>query len=196
MIFCSKCGVQNSETYRFCQQCGADLLPTGAPASAAVAAPVYTAPGVSPYGGFWIRVVATIIDGLVLGVVYVPLCLIFVVPIIHRVILEQQGRIETGPPLWLFAWVPMIWLVVVVGQWLYDALLTSSAWQGTVGKKVLNLRVTDEAGNRISFARATGRHFAKIVSGMILYIGFIMVGFTQRKQGLHDIIAGTLVMKG
>ncbi len=85
--------------------------------------------------------------------------------------------------------------IVMLGTWLYDALLTSSSWQGTVGKRVLGLKVTDEAGNRISFGRATGRFFAMILSGMILYIGFFMIGFTDRKRGLHDMLAGTLVMK-
>jgi uncharacterized RDD family membrane protein YckC len=59
---------------------------------------------------------------------------------------------------------------------------------------VLGLKVTDLEGRRISFLRATARHFAKIVSGMILLIGFIMAGFTERKQALHDMIAGTLVV--
>ena len=55
--------------------------------------------------------------------------------------------------------------------------------------------VTDEAGNRISFGKATGRHFGKILSALILYIGYIMIAFTGKKQGLHDILAGTLVVK-
>jgi uncharacterized RDD family membrane protein YckC len=59
----------------------------------------------------------------------------------------------------------------------------------------LGLKVTDLEGRRISFARATGRHFAKILSGLMFFIGFIMAGFTQRKQALHDMIAGTLVVR-
>ena len=86
-------------------------------------------------------------------------------------------------------------ILVFVGYWLYEALLTSSSWQGTVGKRVLRLKVTDEAGNRIGFGRATGRFFAKLLSQFILWIGFIMVAFTERKRGLHDMMAGTLVMK-
>jgi len=58
---------------------------------------------------------------------------------------------------------------------------------------IFGMKVTDLNGNRISFARATGRHFAKWLSTLILWIGFIMVGFTDRKQGLHDMLAGTLV---
>lgn len=73
--------------------------------------------------------------------------------------------------------------------------MESSAWQATLGKKILGLKVTDLAGNRISFARASGRFFGKILSGMILGIGFLMAGFTERKQALHDILAGCLVLR-
>jgi uncharacterized RDD family membrane protein YckC len=86
-------------------------------------------------------------------------------------------------------------IVFICLNWLYEALLTSSAWQATLGKKILNLRVTDEAGNRISFARASGRYFAKFLSTFLM-IGFIMAAFTDRKRALHDILAGTLVRKG
>jgi uncharacterized RDD family membrane protein YckC len=84
---------------------------------------------------------------------------------------------------------------ILIG-WLYFSLLESSSWQGTVGKKVLGLRVTDMNGNRISFGRATGRYFGMILSSMICFIGFIMVAFTEKKQGLHDMLAGTLILKG
>ena len=78
-------------------------------------------------------------------------------------------------------------------NWLYEALMESSSHQATLGKMIFGLKVTDLEGNRISFARATGRHFAKYASAMILGIGFIMAGFTERKQALHDMLAGTLV---
>lgn len=74
--------------------------------------------------------------------------------------------------------------------------MESSSWQGTLGKKALGLRVTDLEGNRVGFGRATGRYFAKIVSGLILFIGYIMVGFTAKKQGLHDMMVATLVYRG
>jgi len=79
--------------------------------------------------------------------------------------------------------------------WIYEAAMESSSKQATLGKMALGLKVTDEQGGRISFARATGRYFAKIISGMILFIGYIMAGFTARKQALHDMIAGTLVTR-
>ena len=86
-------------------------------------------------------------------------------------------------------------LVAVVVTWLYFALMESSARGATVGKLILGLRVVDDQGARISFLRATGRFFAKIISGIILLIGYIMAAFTDRKRALHDIIAGTLVVK-
>ena len=82
-----------------------------------------------------------------------------------------------------------------VAQWLYFALMESSSKQATLGKMALGIRVTDVNGNRIGFGRATGRHFAKILSGLILGIGFLMAAFTEKKQALHDMIAGTLVVK-
>lgn len=83
----------------------------------------------------------------------------------------------------------------VVIEWLYYALLESSAWQATIGKKTLGLEVTDLAGRRISFARATGRYFGKFISAIIFLIGYIMAGFTEKKQALHDMMAGCLVMR-
>jgi uncharacterized RDD family membrane protein YckC len=83
----------------------------------------------------------------------------------------------------------------LIGGWLYEALMESSAKQATLGKMLLGLMVTDEAGNRISFARASGRHFAKYISSFTLFIGYIMAGFTAKKQALHDMIAGTLVVR-
>jgi uncharacterized RDD family membrane protein YckC len=86
--------------------------------------------------------------------------------------------------------------VSLVFTWLYHALMESSEWQATVGKRLLGLVVTDMAGQRVSFGRATGRHFAKIITNMVpAFIGYIMAGFTERKQALHDMLAGCLVLR-
>jgi uncharacterized RDD family membrane protein YckC len=74
--------------------------------------------------------------------------------------------------------------------------MESSAKQATVGKMALGIIVTDLEGRRLGFGRATGRYFAKILSALILGIGFLMAAFTERKQGLHDMVASTLVVKG
>ncbi len=84
-------------------------------------------------------------------------------------------------------------LVDVVVVWLYFALQESSTEQATVGKRILGIYVTDKEGGRISFALATIRYFSKYLSGLLM-IGFIMAAFTKNKQGLHDLIADTLVL--
>jgi len=202
-IFCSKCGAQNSATVQSCQNCGVTLSSSLAPSQAAAPARAYAAaPPVayappSIYGGFWIRLLAHLIDHVILGAVAAPLFFITVLPSIIR-IAHQAERDQEPSPEMIIAIVSSVFVYIAlafVGQWLYEALLKSSSWQGTIGKRVLRLKVVDEAGNRIGFGRATGRFFAKILSSMFLYIGFIMIGFTERKTGLHDMLAGTKVLK-
>ena len=84
----------------------------------------------------------------------------------------------------------IIWAVIPF----YWAAFESSKWQASPGKMALGIKVTDLNGNRISFARASGRYFAKILSGLTLLVGYFMAAFTARKQALHDIIAGCLVV--
>ena len=134
----------------------------------------------SMYAGFWRRVAAAILDGLIVGVVMVPLTL-------------AVGSGDTYAEASRSTAASSISTVIT---WLYYALMESSAKQATLGKMALGIIVTDLEGRRIGFGKATGRHFAKILSALILGIGFLMVAFTQRKQGLHDILAGTLVIRG
>ena len=86
-------------------------------------------------------------------------------------------------------------LTGIAAGWLYEALLVSSSYQATLGKMALGIVVTDMQGRRISFLRATGRHFGKIVSGMLLMIGYLIQPFTEKRQTLHDIMAGCLVLR-
>jgi uncharacterized RDD family membrane protein YckC len=205
-IFCSKCGAQNSATAQSCQNCGftlsSGLAPSqaAAPARAFAAVPpvAYVAAPAVPYGGFWIRLLAHLIDHLVLGAVAAPLFFIMVLPSIIRIAREAEQNQEPPSPELIVTILSSVFVYIAlafVGQWLYEALLTSSSWQGTIGKRVLRLKVVDEAGNRIGFGRATGRFFAKILSSMFFCIGFIMIGFTERKTGLHDMLAGTRVLR-
>jgi uncharacterized RDD family membrane protein YckC len=132
------------------------------------------------YGGFWIRVLAYIIDGILLTIVYG-----IVARLLGIDIFESDWR----------HYDPMGNLLSLVISWLYFALLESSERGATVGKMAMGLRVVTSDGRRLSFMNATGRYFAKILSAIILFIGFIMVAFTDKKRGLHDMIAGTLVIK-
>jgi len=140
------------------------------------------------YGGFWVRVVAYLIDGILLNVAFGIIGAIIGVPMV-------PGDPAKMDPMELFEHLGRFQLVALVVTWLYFALMESSPRGATIGKMALGLRVVDEQGSRISFLRATGRFFAKFLSSIILLIGYLMVAFTERKRGLHDIIAGTLVVK-
>ena len=132
------------------------------------------------YGGFWIRLVAYIIDAIVLSIVASVLATIFGIPIV------QMDPEHYDPTLNLVSF--------VIG-WLYFALMESSERGATLGKMAMGLRAVTSDGRRLSFMNATGRYFAKIVSALILGIGFLMIAFTDNKRGLHDMIAATLVIK-
>jgi uncharacterized RDD family membrane protein YckC len=131
------------------------------------------------YGGFWLRVVAYIIDAIVLSI---PSAILG--GIVGFSIIYNGSGMAGGTHL-----------ASVVIAWLYFALMESSQRGATLGKMAVGLRVVTDQGRRLSFANATGRYFAKFVSAIILGIGFIMVAFTERKRGLHDMIASTLVVK-
>lgn len=182
-LYCSNCGSPTPSDAAMCARCGA-ILPGPAPVAhlPAVAQP--------RYAGFWIRFVAAFLDGLLVQVVVMPAAFIL------GAVIGAAGLAVSMPD-------PGTELVAMIGgftlgsiaSWLYGAVMESSKKQATFGKMLLGLQVTDEAGQRISFARASGRHFAKYISTVILFIGYIMAGFTERKQALHDMIAGTLVVK-
>lgn len=137
------------------------------------------------YGGFWRRFVALLIDSVIL---WIPLGIVVGVAHLYTIQhLSNGGRfyqLSAGGEL-----------IGLVAGWLYFALQERSSRQATVGKRAMGMQVTDNAGRRISFGRASGRYFAKIISGIILLIGYIMAAFTPRKRALHDMIASTLVRR-
>jgi len=151
------------------------------------------------YAGFWMRFLATIIDGVLLGIINI----IILVPFLGLVGLTVAGHAsdpdmdsaDAGLMVALLSTYLISMLAVAVAGWLYFALMESSSRGATLGKMALGLRVVDLSGNRIGFGRATGRYFGKLVSGAILCIGYIMAGFTQQKQALHDMMAGCLVVR-
>jgi uncharacterized RDD family membrane protein YckC len=139
-----------------------------------------------PYGGFWVRVLAYIIDSIILQ---------FATSILSGMGLGLAIAIGGASETAAIGALSTFYGLAFVANWLYFALMESSRWQGTVGKQALKLVVTDGHGQRIGFGRATGRYFAKFLSVICFLIGFVMVGWSARKQGLHDIVAGTLVQR-
>ena len=201
--FCNKCGTANEASAQFCSRCGAAFNPAAAASTTATPAapaasypvpPVYPVAGVR-YGGFWIRVVATIIDVIVVRVVLFPVKAMFGLGGLAAGGFGMHGYHNPMALPFLIFGGGVLALLTIVASWLYEALMESSSYQATLGKMIFGMKVTDLAGNRIDFVRATGRHFGKFLSGLILCIGFIMVGVTERKQGLHDMLAGTLVRR-
>lgn len=200
-MFCSRCGLKVDEGNRFCQNCGQEVGVAAAAAQNVPLAPAgMSASGPLRYGGFWLRFVAYLIDGVILGIPCGLVVLVlfflfggFALMMRHHAGDPRAAAAFIGP---IFLGFLLVMLFFMGVQWLYFAGMESSLRQATFGKAVMSLRVTDLEGRRLSFGHASGRFFAKIISGLIpLGIGYIMAGFTEKKQALHDMIAGTLVLR-
>lgn len=140
-----------------------------------------------PQAGFWLRVAAWLLDLFALTV------MIYIVAVIGMIALGTSGtaggypRAEANNTL-------LVQVALLAVPWLYYTVAESSRHQGTFGKRMIGLRVVDEAGQRISFARANGRFWSKQLSALTLGIGYVVCAFTQRKQALHDLISGCYVV--
>ncbi len=151
------------------------------------------------FAGFWWRFLAYLIDQLIIGVA----SSIFVIPIMAMFGLSIYSMAESGvdleesPAFWgsLISFYGIMIVISVLINWLYFAFMESSKHQGTIGKVALSLKVTDYEYRRISFGRASGRFFGKYISSFILLIGYIMAGFTEKKQALHDLMASCYVIR-
>jgi uncharacterized RDD family membrane protein YckC len=206
-MYCSKCGSTIAPNTGFCQICGnaAPLVATaGSVAAVAVNAPGTVSPHWLPpvtraYAGFWLRFVAHLVDGFLLGALFLAICIPVAMLTGLGAAIQSMAHNNEPDPAAIAAFASSIALLIAattLGTWLYYAYFESSDWQGTIGKKVMSLVVTDLNGNRISFARASGRFFAKIISGLIPFaIGYILAGVTEKKQALHDMIASCLVLR-
>ena len=189
---CGRCGAENPDQARFCDACGLPLDPEERRLVAAeIGASGDLPAGTVGYGGFWRRGLALLVDQLL---VMVPLAL-----------LQQglaPGPMHAGPVApgqgmaldyqQAVSW----WLAVELAvAWLYWAGLHSSPWQATPGKALLGMRVINREGQRITFVQATVRYLATLLSSALLLMGFVMAAFHPRKRTLHDILAGTLVVR-
>lgn len=208
-MFCSKCGAAVAADSAFCTSCGNPQSGTAIAVPAAVVVPANVGVagfsagrGQFLYGDFWLRLVAYLIDSLIMGVaviaLFIPLAAITGAAA-HLRILEAAPRHGQLDPAVIAALISVFFTFIgaaLLITWLYHAYFESSSWQATIGKRAMNLYVTDLNGQPISFLNATGRHFAKLITGLIpLMLGYIMAAFTERRQALHDMIAGTLVLK-
>jgi len=206
-MICSSCGATVADGTAFCGSCGRPVVgynigqsaPLVQSAGAAVPVGGVASVGAILYAGFWLRVVAAIIDGLILGVPLGFITFLLIISALPFIARSQDPMtiIMTMAPRLVF-----LAIIYIVGSWLYWGLMESSSWQATLGKKALGLKVTDMAMRRPTFGRASGRFFAGRGIGIVPYIGglyflisCIMAGFTERKQALHDMIANCLVIR-
>jgi len=206
-MFCQSCGATVADGTAFCGACGRPIVgysigqsPASTPAAGSVAPlGIAMAASAAPYAGFWLRFVAYLIDSVVVWVVAGIVIALVVGAVGVGFFRNLAAEMNTPNPVFPAALVAIILMsvgILMIATWLYFAWMESSETQGTLGKMALALIVTDMQGNRISFGRASGRFFAKIITGMVpLAIGYIMAGFTEKKQALHDIIASCLVMR-
>lgn len=157
------------------------------------------------YAGFWMRFVALIIDAIVIQM----LQYILIIPLLGAIGLSfltpgvMEGMdpelMDSGDVMAIVAgaiavMIPILALGALINI-LYYTLMECSKHQATLGKMAIGLQVTDMEGNRLDFAKALLRQLGKIVSAMIFYIGYIMAGLTSKKQALHDMMAGALVVR-
>jgi uncharacterized RDD family membrane protein YckC len=197
---CSNCGIEVSSSYLKCPSCGTGFH--GASSASSFNKPQYFpsnpiqsgsnanwnqsthSAGFQPsqYASFGIRLVASIIDNLIV-----------IVPAFIIGGLIGFWGVLTGDPESMY--VLKAQFVGFILNILYEALFLSSSWQATPGKRLMGLKVVDVNFQPISFWKAAGRSLGKIVSTVILYIGFIMAAFTKNKQALHDIMSGTYVVR-
>lgn len=201
-MYCPKCGKETDTSGQFCQWCGAPIEAAAAVPVVPAAEEVEETPDVGVYAGLGRRFVAFIVDFIliiILGLIAVAffnqvngIMYLYYIVALHAPIatLTTAGT----PVAALTPIVAAFGLLVVVVPWLYYAGFESSRGQATPGKVLMRLEVTDMEGNRVSFARATLRFFGKFISLIIIFIGFIMIGVTKKRQGLHDKIAGCLVL--
>ena len=195
-MFCPQCGSPNDDEYAFCKQCGASLRrgETTAPAPAPpVAAPPPAAPlagRATQYANFGQRLLAFILDSILAAIIA------GMIGAMLGLMAGLGGAVTGADDSAVSDVVDLLGLLAgTAAGWLYEALLVSSSYQATLGKMALGIVVTDMQGRRISFLRATGRYFGKIVSGMLIMIGYLMQPFTEKRQTLHDIMAGCLVLR-
>lgn len=218
-MFCSKCGTAVPAGAAFCSACGQST--GGSVAVQTQPGPVQPEPGVQLqlgalppqparpvavggflYAGFWLRVVAAVIDNLILGV---PMGFLFLLLFAGSMPMLMRGAQEGNPMGTMMVFLPRfatLGVIWIVGRWLYWSLMEASEWQATLGKKALGLYVTDLEGRRATFGRTTARFWAgrgisvvPSLGGLYYAIDCIMVAFTEQKQAIHDSIANCLVLR-
>jgi uncharacterized RDD family membrane protein YckC len=199
-MFCPKCGKETDASGKFCQWCGADIA--SVPEKPVATPEDEDGPDIGVYAGLGRRLIAFVVDAILIllfGIVAASVLGLLrglqnaYFYFIQHVPADQLTT--EGSMVALYGSIIAAYgILVIVIPWLYYAGFESSRSQATPGKLLMHIVVTDLNGNKPTFSRVTLRHFAKFISALIIFIGFLMIGLTKKRQGLHDRIAGCLVL--
>jgi uncharacterized RDD family membrane protein YckC len=164
--------------------------PSALPSQEILAQPAQGAlPARQVYAGFWLRAVAFLIDTFILSFTFALASSLSPSPLI--IFPQPNAQLWMAIPQLTLAGFLFLFLMM----WLYYAAFEASVWQATPGKRVMKLYVTDLSGHPVTFGRASVRYFGRKISELTFLVGYILAGFTERKQALHDLIAGCLVLR-
>jgi uncharacterized RDD family membrane protein YckC len=141
------------------------------------------------YAGFWLRAVAYLVDSIIISIPFGLIAGIY--PSVFFISTDANAASSKFP---FPQYTPFAVGIVLAVFLLYSALFESSSWQATPGKRIVRVYVTDLNGRPITLARALLRNAAKVVSGLV-FVGYFIAGFTEKKQALHDMLASCLVLR-
>jgi uncharacterized RDD family membrane protein YckC len=200
ILTCEKCGAEIPDGASYCSQCETPLSvahigPVYVPQSAQPPEVIPAIPDLSrlpprpAFAGFWLRAVAYLFDTILISLV-LGLIASFYPATFIKFPDAAAPSLTALPQL-----TPIAFAITMTATWFYYTIFEASVWQATPGKRVLRLYVADLNGQRPTFARAAGRNLAKIISSLTFLVGYLVAGFTERKQALHDILASCLVLR-
>jgi uncharacterized RDD family membrane protein YckC len=209
ILTCENCGTELPDGASFCARCGtlvsvAQIGPVRVPVAPPPAEEArgprrFSLPQVRPaYAGFWLRAVASVVDFVILSFIF-GLIVSFRTAVF---LILPDPKALLNPPSTLQEFLaaspqatPAGILALLLLMWIYYAGFEASPWQATPGKKLFGLYVTDLMGRRITFLRATIHNIGRVISDITFLVGYLPAGFTEKKQALHDILAGCLVLR-
>jgi uncharacterized RDD family membrane protein YckC len=200
ILTCEKCEAEIPEGASVCSVCEtpvnvAQIGPVYVPHSAQPAEVIPAIPDLSKlpprpaFAGFWLRAVAYLFDTVLISLVFSLIASFY--PSTFIKFPDAASTLLTSLP----QLTPIAFAITITATWFYYTMFEASAWQATPGKRVLRLYVADLNGQRVTFARAAARNFAKIISSLTFLVGYFVAGFTEKKQTLHDILSSCLVLR-
>ena len=202
IVTCEKCGVDIAEGASVCAHCET-------PVNVAQIGPVYVPPSARPpavmpliqelsaalprpaFAGFWLRSIAYLLDTVLISLVGGLIASFYPATFIKF----PDAAAASNPLTSLPQLTPLGFAITLTATWFYYTMFESSSWQATPGKRFVKIYVTDMNGQRPTFARVAARNFAKIISSLTFLVGYLVAGFTVKKQALHDLLSSCLVLR-